>query len=64
MNGLEQRIKRLEEQGRVCNHHSPVVLANPTADEVERRKKELDECRSCKKHGRPKLVILTYPKFD
>ena len=64
MNGLEQRIKRLEEQGRVYNHRSPVVLENSTEREVEQKEKELDECPGCRRHGRPKMIIMEYPVFD
>jgi len=64
MGNIERRLTRLEGQQGACNHRSPVILANPTADEVERRKKEMDECPSCKRHGRPKLIIMEYPEFD
>ena len=64
MNGLDQRIKRLEKQHGACNHRSPIILANLTEQEVERKIKELDECPSCKKHGQPKLVIMQFPDFD
>jgi len=64
MGNIERRLARLEGQQGACNHRSPMILANPTAEEVERRKKELDECPSCKKHGRPKLVIIISSIFD
>ena len=64
MNRLDQRIKRLEGQAGACNHRSPVILANPTEQEVERTRKELDECPSCRKGERPKMVILEFPEFD
>ena len=52
MNRLDQRIKRLEEQHGACNHRSPVILANPTEEEVERRKNELAECPSLNFHAK------------
>jgi len=64
MGNIERRLARLEEQQGACNHRSPVILANPTEGEVEQKKKELDECAGCRRHGRPKMVIMTYPEFD
>jgi hypothetical protein len=64
MNRLEQRVRRLEEGCGACNHRSPVILANPTEEELARKRKELNECPSCNKHGQPKLVILQYPELD
>jgi len=64
MASIERRVARLEGQQGACNHQSPVILANPAEEEVERRKKELDECPSCRKGGRPRMVIMTYPEFD
>jgi hypothetical protein len=59
MNNLDRRIKRLEEQQGACNHRSPLIL---TQEQVERKKKELDECPNCEKHGRPRLLIIDF--FD
>jgi len=64
MGNIERRLARLEGQQGACNHRSPVILANPAEEEVERRKNELAECPSCKRHGQPKLIIMTYPEFD
>ena len=64
MNNLDKRMKRLEEQHGACNHRSPVILANRTEEEVERTRKELDECPSCRKGERPKMVIMRYPALD
>ena len=61
---LERRIKRLEEQYNACNHRSPVILANPTEEQVERMRKELGECPSCSRHGQTKLIIMKFLKFD
>lgn len=64
MGNIERRLARLEGQQGACNHRSPVILANPAVEEVERKRKELDECPSCKKHGPPQLVIMKYPQLD
>ena len=52
MKRLEQRVKKLEEAApqRPCDHGSP-VLFEPTAAEVAKAQKELDDCSKC---GTPK----------
>jgi hypothetical protein len=64
MSRLEHRVRRLEENRDVCNHRSPIVLRNATAECVQKAKAELDNCLGCQQQGRPKLVIFRYPTLN
>src|SRR5207249_3764936 len=41
-------------------HGLPLTLDNPTDEEVEETKRELDECPDCQRHGRPDIYIRSY----
>ena len=64
MNRLEQRLKRLEVKHGTCNHPSPhglpVTLDNPTDEEIQQKEKELTECASCRRNGKPEIYIRRY----
>ena len=64
MNKLEQRLRRLEVKHNACNHRPPdglpVTLDNPTDQEIQLKQKELAECPSCQRNGRPDIYIRRY----
>ena len=41
-------------------HGLPITLDNPTDEEVEETKRELDACPSCQRYGRPDIYIRRY----
>jgi hypothetical protein len=57
MNKLDQRLKRLEVKQDTCNHRPPhelpVILNNPTDEEIQQKEKELAECANCRRNGKP-----------
>ena len=63
-NKLDQRLKKLEVKYGACNHRPPhglpITLDNPTDEEIQQKKKELAECPSCQRHGRPDIYIRSY----
>ena len=61
MKAVERRLSRLERQLPVppCSH-GLAVLNDPTDEEIERVKKQLDGCPQCGKNStRPNLLIFT-----
>ena len=59
MHKLEYRLRRLEVKHGACNHHPPhglaIILNNPTDEEIQQKEKELAECPSCRRNGRPEI---------
>ena len=69
MSNLERRLRRLEEHHGACNHRNDrgflKPLLNPTQQDVERLRKELAECSSCRKRGGPlQVLIIECPNPD
>jgi len=64
MHKLEYRLRRLEVKHGACNHHPPhglaIILNNPTDEEIQQKEKELAECPSCRRNGRPEIYIRRY----
>jgi hypothetical protein len=61
---LEQRLRRLEVKHEACNHRPanglPIILDNPRDEEIQQKEKELAECASCRRNGKPQLYIRRY----
>ena len=64
MYGLKQRIKRLEVHAGACNHRLPIILSNPTEEEIRQRETELENCPACRTHEGVRLVIMHYPDLN
>jgi hypothetical protein len=64
MHKLEQRLRRLEVKHGACNHRPPhglpVILDNPTDAEIQQKERELAECPSCRRNGKPEIYIRRY----
>jgi len=59
MKAIERRLGRLEEKVPVpdCGHQM-AFFRDPTEEELEKVRKELNECPQCSKGGKPLIVIL------
>ena len=59
MKSIERRLGHLEEKVPLpdCGHKL-AFLREPTEEEVETVRKEIDECPQCSKGGKPLIVIL------
>ena len=59
MKQIERRVTRMEKKMPVpdCGHKM-AFLRDPTEEELERKRKEIDECPQCHKGGKHLIVIL------
>jgi len=66
MKSIERRLGHLEEKVPLpdCGHKL-AFLREPTEEEVETVRKEIDECPQCSKGGKPLVVIFhTFGKAE